>query len=126
MTVGVFVVKSLIVELVPVPLHMLVILVYVVVCCVMVFVMVVVMHVSVLVGPTDEVVVGCGDTVAILSKGGKERERHKRQVKFIFLKPYVMRLCSCALNSVNKCVSVTTALHVCMCVLAFDLTITSK
>ena len=61
-----------------------------------------------------------------LRKGERERERHKRQVKLIFLKPYVMRLCSCALNSVNKCVSVTTALHVCMCVFAFDLTITSK
>ena len=75
MTVGVFVVESLIFELVPIPLHMLVMLVYVVVCCVMVFVMVVVMHVSVLVGPTDEVLVGCGTTSGLLSKGGRDRER---------------------------------------------------
>lgn len=97
MTVGVFVVESLIFELVPIPLHMLVILVYVVVCCVMVFVMVVVMHVSVLVGPTDEVVVGCGATVAILSKGGRDREREikdKLNSFFEALCNEVMQLCT--------------------------------
>ena len=97
MTVGVFVVESLIVELMPAPLHMLVILVYVVVCCVMVFVMVVVMHVSVLVGPTDEVLVGCGTTSELLSKGGRDRERDIKDKLNLFFEALcneVMQLCT--------------------------------